>query len=103
MSDQIWHGWIVVTKAEGYADHFHVEYVDESGQRRRELDTTSPAECIEWWDKRIKKPIKLISTPLGAYRVYTEDESVDPNRCYCGAYIVGSPGAKGHYFERCER
>lgn len=89
MSKETWHGWIVVTKSEGYADHFHVEYVDDSGVRRRELDTTSPAECIEWWDKRLKKPIKLIATPLGAYRVYTEEipTTAEPDQSHPQAYI----------------
>lgn len=72
MSKETWHGWIVVKREEGYADQFFVEHRTESS--RFTLRMSSPAEAVEWWDKKVGKPVKLLATPLGAYRVYTEEE-----------------------------
>jgi hypothetical protein len=69
-----YHGWIVrEPQGDGFKDKFHAEYMEANGERRTACYSTSPAEVIEWWDKRIGKQIKLLSTPLLAYRVFTEE------------------------------
>jgi hypothetical protein len=69
----IYYGWIVVEKAgEGMRDYFFCETF-EKGQRVRGAEFRRPEEAINWWDEKIGKPVLLLPTPLGAYRVYTEE------------------------------
>jgi hypothetical protein len=69
-----YHGWILVDHgAPGYKDWFRAEYV-EDGVRKQGPASTNPAVVIEWWDARLGRHIKLLETPLGAFRVYTEEE-----------------------------
>lgn len=69
MSQPTYHGWIVVTHSPGYNDTFHVEWVENNERRQRSM--SSAAEAVEWWDKRVGKPVKLVQLPVGAFRVYT--------------------------------
>lgn len=57
----------------GYNDTFHVEYVE--GDERKQHRMGSAAEAVEWWDKRVGMPVKLVQLPVGAFRVYTGDLS----------------------------
>lgn len=72
-----YHGWIVVERGGGHLrDSFHCEYYNKDGQKVRFSDPFyNPADAIEWFEKRLGKTIRLLSTPLGAYRVYTEEEA----------------------------
>lgn len=69
-----YHGWIVVESSPGYKDRFYAEYT-EHGERKTSESFTSPAQVVEWWDKRVGEPVKLVQLPVGAYRVYTGDLS----------------------------
>lgn len=69
-----YHGWLVVQKEPSYMGKFYAEYSGEAPGERKRVYFQSPSEAVEWWDARVGKPVKLESTPLGAYRVYTEEE-----------------------------
>jgi hypothetical protein len=70
-----YHGWIVVEEvSEGMKPPVYAEWVDESGERRKEFRGYGESGCasaVEWWDERLKKPIKLEPTIRGCYRVAT--------------------------------
>ncbi len=72
MGNLKWHGWIVVQKEAGYRDMFRAEYRID-GKRMTGNESSNPVDVIEWWDQHAGERVKLLSTPLGAYRVYTGD------------------------------
>lgn len=73
-----YHGWIVrEEQGKGFNPIFYAELIStdpkDNGERIRPFKSYSPAAVVDWWDKKVGKPVKLIDTPLQAYRVYTED------------------------------
>jgi hypothetical protein len=68
-----WHGWIVREEmGPGLKPSFKAEWNDSlTGQRMYAAHSTDPAQVIEFWDDKVGEKVKLLSTPLGAYRVYT--------------------------------
>lgn len=66
-----YHGWICLTKEPGYKDGIHVEWIE--GDERRTKGMQSAAQAVEFFDKRAGMPVLMHETPIGAYRVYTED------------------------------
>lgn len=69
---EVYHGWVVVEKQPGFMDRIFAEYYD--GDERKRVYFQSATEAIEWWDRHVGKPVRLLATPLGAYRVYTIEE-----------------------------
>lgn len=67
-----YHGWISVIRNQGYADRFVAEHANTDGEGQIRKEFTSPALAVDYFDKRAGEPVKLVETPLGAYRVYTE-------------------------------
>lgn len=66
-----YHGWIVLTKEPGYKDCIHVEWME--GEERRTKGMQSAAQAVEFFDKRAGQPVMMHETPVGAFRVYTEE------------------------------
>jgi hypothetical protein len=69
-------GWVVVEHNPGYRDSFWAEWLDAEGKRHWSNKFHSPAEVIDWWDKKVGAPVSVMSTPLGAYRVFVGDGDV---------------------------
>lgn len=82
-----YHGWIVVKREPGYADTFWIEHDEEQvinnrtpgiadtvSSKRVRRQVESAAMAVEFFDKRVGRPVLLTETPLGAFRVYTERE-----------------------------
>jgi hypothetical protein len=69
--DKIFHGWILVEKGDKtYRDTFVAEWRDNNGTHRSP-EFYSPSEVVEFWDKKIGKPVSLLPALRGSYRVYT--------------------------------
>ena len=73
-----YHGWIVVAEPEpGYRPSVTVEW-NEDGERKREVmglkGNSGCAQAIEWWYRKMGKPIKLEKLPIG-YRVFTDENA----------------------------
>jgi hypothetical protein len=73
MAKNKYHGWIVrVSQGEGFNPHWRCEW--REGEERKARVFVRETEAIEFFDQRVGEPIKLMDTPLGAYRVYTEEQ-----------------------------
>ena len=66
-----YHGWVVIDHRAGQDDKFYIEYVEN--QQRHRVEVESATAAIDWWEKKIDRKVKLLPTPLAAYRVYTEE------------------------------
>lgn len=68
-----YHGWISIERGgEGFKDFFHCESLDTTkGEQVRHATFRDPAQAVDFWDRRVGKPVMLQDTPLGAYRVFT--------------------------------
>lgn len=74
------HGWIVREPGGQYLkDSFYAEYEEPGKGRVRSQAFYSPAEAIDWWEKRLQRQINLIRTPIGAFRVVTIEERREPH------------------------
>lgn len=76
LRDRTYHGWILVESGgEGFKDYIYIEYDDGTPERYRRLLGRAESGCavaVEWWDKKVGKPVKLQPMLKGSYRVYTE-------------------------------
>lgn len=74
----VYHGWIVRERSiGGPKDSYHAEWTEKKdGKEERHFSEVfySSAKMIDWWDAKVGKPVRLLNTPLGAFRVYTEEE-----------------------------
>jgi hypothetical protein len=74
----IFHGWLIRFNNGLLPPTFQNEWTNKkTGKRDRTVRFNSPAEAMDWWDTEVGEQVKLMETPLGAYRVYTLKENTD--------------------------
>lgn len=74
----VYHGWVVrQDNGDGKLPSYFAEFKAVEGQGLQRVYTgDSAAKAVQFWDDRIGQPVKLLPTPIGAFRVFTlvEDE-----------------------------
>lgn len=86
MSKQrVYYGWIIVSDGgPGMNTVITVEYTDGKDIRKSYDGKDEPGEigwygergcalAVEWWDRKVGKPVQLQPMLKGSYRVYTEE------------------------------
>jgi len=73
--ETVFHGWIVrESGGDGYRDVFYAKWREDGKEQQTGMERgwRDPVPAIEFWDNKVGQPVKLMETPIGAFRVYTE-------------------------------